>query len=149
MTDQRHRQDPHRMLSMSLHRDLTTGVWYLDQAELRYGEVRNLMRFAEALPIEDALSPEFHTRLREFLPATLSQQVISVSGVAIATDDFAARDMRVLTQSALHSIQRVIVRFNQVIGRVYAFLVPHLAPDALAMLPVPPQMDALTDARHG
>ncbi|MEL6522269.1 MAG: hypothetical protein AAFQ66_14980 [Pseudomonadota bacterium] len=120
-----------RVLSMTLFRDLSTGVWYVEQVELRYGTVRNALRFSELTPIGDALSDDFVEQLRNHLPANLNQQIISVSGEAVSVREFIAMDMRILSQTALHGIQRVIVRFNRVLGRVFDFLIPEKRPDLL------------------
>lgn len=121
-----------RKISMSLHRDLRCGQWFLDQIETRYGPVRNTIRFSQEMQFEHTFTGHFVSQLQGYLPATLNQQVISISGPAITLPDLVMNDLRVLSQAAMDGVQRVILRFNSVVGRVFDFLIPVYRPDMLA-----------------
>ena len=120
-----------RTLTITLHRDLESGQWLVDQVETRYGPVRNNIRFSIPMNAQDTFSPEFLDQLVTHLPGNLNQQVFTISGPAIVTKTLVTEGMRVLAQTAKHGMQRVIVRFNRVVGRVYDFLTTELRPDIL------------------
>mgnify|MGYP006902785317 CR=1 FL=1 len=116
-------------MTISLHRDLDTGIWLADQIETRVGGICNTTRFTRQIDISEAFCDRFLSALLDLLPKTLDQQVYSLTGEVIRLASFTAHNARVLTQSAHHGIQRVIIRFTRVLGRVFEFLAPSHRPD--------------------
>lgn len=118
-----------KKVNLALHRDLSTGKWYLDQIEVSSSSIRSVTKFTKRTEIKSAFSEEFLQSLRPYLPSSLRQQVRSISGVVISLRDVYLEDLRVLCQSPINGIQRVIVRFNNVLGQIFQVLTVHHRPD--------------------
>ncbi|CUH81670.1 hypothetical protein [Tropicibacter naphthalenivorans] len=133
-------------LGLTLRRDLESGEWFVDLIETRTPALRNATHFSQRLRIHEVFAAEFLDLLLSYLPETLEQRVMSVSGTVLEMKGFVAQGLRVLAQNARADAQIVLVRIKKIIGRTYTFLLPQHRPD------VAPFMCAdlrLVDARHG
>ncbi|WP_168797993.1 hypothetical protein [Pacificoceanicola onchidii] len=124
-----------KVVAMSLCRDIASGVWHIDHIELRFGPVRNNTRFSEAITIDEALNQDMRSLLKQFLPISLSQKIISLIGPFRLGPQTHADGVRVSLQSARNGVQRAIVWFQKVSGRVFGLFSRSFHPDALGHVP--------------
>jgi len=118
-----------KTISLALHRDLSSGRWYVDQLDVRTDAMRSTTHFLENTSVDQAFSPMFLEQLKLYFPPNLNQTVRSLSTEVIRLEAVALAGVRVLAQSAAMGVQRVIIRFNRVIGRIYDILSDRHRPD--------------------
>lgn len=128
--------DQTKTMSLTLCRDVVSGRWFVEQIQTRFGVVRHTISFAGDLQLEQAFSPEFAEKLAAHLPKGLSQTVIAMSGPVLQTATYSIEGLRVLAQSAIHGVQRVVVRIKHMTGQILHVLAQEHRPDSMA----PPQI---------
>ncbi|WP_339107046.1 hypothetical protein [Thioclava sp. GXIMD4216] len=120
--DGQHSHHEYGIVTLHLLRDDATGAWFAERIEMNLDNMRNQITFRQPEPLAGAFTSPFAEALIHYLPqngdfsvSTNSHNLIEIPGLVLG-------GMRIIAQRNVNGLQRVAVRFRNVIGEFQAVL---------------------------
>lgn len=119
-------------VSIAMHRDLSTGEWFVESVNYRFGQIRNVTTFAAPMPLFSAFTADFFAFLQDHLPRNANPQVVSLSDCTVQVGKLVLSGLRMMAQKVSCGRQKVIIRFQEVFGAIHHFFAERHRPGLVA-----------------